>query len=289
MQLLARLLKSGPTPLRGVQKVLDQAQRNEARVSLYLGDPPEPEPIAEARIHEAQGPTLTLRLTKGDAAPSWHGAFANCALLLTETPGLSPRLVHFRAKIINSEESGRIVLTRPEVLNAIEQRSMQRIALPDPLMPLLKAWPLNGASTQRIFPPEDNEPLIAFSAHQDRQVKLRDISAGGLRLSVHESLLQGEEASLRPDSLLLLWMALPEPMWDTPMEYCLLSRITRNRGISMGWRDLGLQFQLLHGEVKHPGGTSWHPLADEDIPSLANWVNRRMDELRHSPNDTPAQ
>lgn len=281
MQLFFRLFKGGVTPLRGVQKILDQARRDKSRVSLYLGEPPEPEPAAEALISQAHDDTLTLDITRGAISDSWHGAPANCALLLAEAPGHTPRLLHFSATVMDTGTGGRLVLSRPQAVNAIEQRTMQRISLPEEFMPRIKGWTSGpGAPDDALLPPLGSTPLFQLDAADEPSLRLRDISAGGLRLSVHASLLQRPGVHATPDARLLLWLALPEPMWKNPLEYCFPARITRNNPQPMGWRDLGLHFLLFSGGVKHPDSNEWKPLVEDDIPDLANWVNRRMDELR---------
>ncbi len=280
MHLLSRILKSGITPLRGVGKILGQALHTRTPVSLYLGDPPEPIPAAEALISDSQDTTLTLDITRGDVTASWQGCLANCALLLVDAPGLTPRLLHFSATIVDVATPGRVVLSRPRTLNAVEQRSMRRISLPERFMPRIKAWmPGPDVAEAALLPPQNVEPILQLASGAESALRLRDISAGGLRLNVHASLLQRSGTHVALDTRLLLLLALPEPQWETPLEYCFPARVTRNQPLPLGWRDLGLHFLLFSGGVKQPGALNWKPLVEDDIPGLANWVNRRMDEL----------
>ena len=182
-----------------------------------------------------------------------------------------------------------LAIALPDVLVAGQKRNFLRMDPPDDFILEISLWPeyIDNATDWKTNLDEFPPPLLSNVDKGSKDLRIRDISAGGARLIIDKAALNKAGLAPAKGSRLMLLLCLWDPVELNELALWMICRVQKYVSASDTPKvDMGVQF-IAWSQIKNPEKRelAWTILDQEDgeVPPLGNWVAKRyLEEYRKS-------
>lgn len=237
------------------------------------------------------GLELEPRGLRLDNLQHWKGQSYSFRFILCSRDCGRTRLFEFTARVVSVvPRQERLVLSLPRAITPLERRQNVRITLQMRHMPRLGLWPViggGGKAAPRIM----SRPILDISpSHSSIGQTLRNLSSGGMRLSLAKSDFTASEVHLEPGKRLLLELSFAGKAFDTRHLFRIISCV-RNVMPGQGGRiEVGVQFLAVHQAGQKP---AWKNVEHGGVDAIGRLVHQFQveyyKEIKKRLDRTPAQ
>ncbi len=122
-----------------------------------------------------------------------------------------PTFYHFSAvahAADRRENFTELTFALPPAITPGQNRAFLRFAPPKPLIRGVDLWLMQGSRPLPLYGKELPEPFLQYQAHGNTNMVLENISAGGMRIFIHEHGMGYNAESFKPGSHLLFFLTL---------------------------------------------------------------------------------
>jgi hypothetical protein len=202
----------------------------------------------------------------------WKGQSYSFRFILCSRDSGRTRLFEFTSRVLSVvPRQERLVLSLPSAVTPLERRQNVRITLQMRHMPRLGLWPViggGGKAAPRIM----SRPILDISpAHSSIGQTIRNLSSGGMRLSLSKSDFSTNEVHLEPGKRLLLELNFAGRAFDTRHLFRVISCV-RNVMPGQGGRvEVGVQFLAVHQAGKKP---AWKNVEHGGVDAIGRLVHQ---------------
>lgn len=177
---------------------------------------------------------------------------------------------------------GLLSVQPPDHIEMGQKRLALRIAPPLQLVCGIALWPdkSDGQNPERAIV-QLGRPALVYSPQQEEPLlRLINISAGGVRISMHSGLAQEMGLILARDKRFVVLFQLKEPEHKKKLNIWTICEI-RNvfKDYETRGTELGMQFKKVGKINKNGKDIDWKAVPEDGIVSLGNWVAQRHLEL----------
>ena len=212
------------------------------------------------------------------ATPAWAGE--NITAQFQISFKRKPSYFQFRARIVDVMRRGNTFtmrLTMPKHVDPGQKRSTLRITPPAERILHMRLWLLDDAAPLPNYVAEMQPTDLEMRPGAREALRLENISAGGVRLTILGEQLERPLSSLpvAPNTRIVLLLMLFTGEDTPPLALWLMGKVTLavdNEGKSLS---LGIQFLQWAAVQSAAKQLSWLPTADENgVAPLAAWAMR---------------
>jgi hypothetical protein len=208
-----------------------------------------------------------------EALHHWKGQrFAFRFILCSRDCGRT-QLFEFTSRVISVDtRRERLSLGLPETIKTLERRQNVRIALQMRHMPRLGIWPVMGGAGKNAAPRILSRPILDIApSHSSIALTIRNLSSGGMRLSLKKSDFAAHEVHLEPGKRLLLDLHFAGKAFENRHMFRIISCV-RNVVPGTGGRvEVGVQFLAVH----HPGQKpAWKNVERGGVDAIGRLVHQ---------------
>lgn len=180
-----------------------------------------------------------------------------------------------------------LAIALPEMLVAGQKRNFLRLDPPDDFILEIGIWPeyVDSATDWKTALDEFPDPILANGDRNFRNIRIRDISAGGTRLIIDKAALDRSGLAPAKGVHFMLQLSLWDPAEQTELPLWMICRIQKYVSTAGEPKaDIGVQFiawsQIKNPEIRQLAWTKLDQQDDEVLP-LGNWVAKRyLEEYR---------
>jgi len=284
-RLFARFGFGKPAPCLKVLDTLNQAAEQEAPVQLEV-------PQGQGRsFHQylaitgcsPEGLALSAREPFFMVASSWQDRRCLFRFLVQPTPEAVPLLHKFQGRIVSVGRDRRtITVALPREITAMEQRRNVRLAPRREHLPNLVVWGVRKSRPEQDGPHLHHAVLLDLNAADlEMRKTLLNLSASGMRLSLHHKVAVLAREWLEPGRRLIVQMVFAERDFPGFAKHMFVSKVCNVRTAD-NRHELGIQF--LAARVSDPA-PRWLPLDAAGCERMARVLHmlqlRYYAELKH--------
>lgn len=195
---------------------------------------------------------------------------------------------HFYSSIVDIDKSDPVVIkgtiALPDKLELTQRRNHYRLEVPPGFIQNFQVWRAQYTAQHALSPKPSSwgKALFSLDSQDSGQVKLQDISGGGLRLKLPRQVIKAQEFDPENDKNFLLQIALWEPAEQETNTYWIFAK-SRNIFEDYTSRDVEIGFQFVgQGKPKedNPQLLTWKKVdPNEGVEEITTWVFRRHVEI----------
>ncbi|MEF3698960.1 hypothetical protein [Desulfolutivibrio sp.] len=208
-----------------------------------------------------------------DSLRHWQGQNFSFRFILCSRESGRTQLFEFSSRVVSvAPRQGRLILALPDAVKSLERRQNVRITLHMRHMPRLGIWPVIGGGGSKAAPRIMSRPILDVSpSHSSIGLTIRNLSSGGMRLSLSKSDFASNEVHLEPGKRLLLELSFSGKAFDTRHLFRIISCV-RNVMPGQGGRiEMGVHFLALHQEGKKP---AWKSVEQGGVDQIGRLVHQ---------------
>lgn len=217
---------------------------------------------------------------------NWMGKIVDCYFKVQDDKR-NDRYYMFSSSIAGirpvANEISNVSITIPSKLEQKQKRGSLRVDPPEQYIMGIAIWPekLNGDGTHDMNIKNWGKPLLSFIPGKRAQVRLGNISAGGLKIHVKRQDAKDSGLAFNIGDRFFVLLDLWEPETGQRQRYWLLCRL-QLPFIDFETRDvdLGLQFLRRAETTTSVSELVWsQPLKANEVDDIGNWAIKRHLEL----------
>lgn len=256
-----------------VRSLFDEATAQRAVFRIEVG-----EGSGDRRYFVAAGagPTgleLEPRGLRVEGMRHWKGQRFVFRFILCARDSGSTRLYEFAARVLSVDMRREIVtLALPDAVKPLERRQNVRIALQMRHMPRLGIWPVASGGAKNGPPRILSRPILDMPpTHSGMGLTLRNLSSGGMRLSLKKSDFAAGEVHLEPGRRLLVDLHFAGKAIEGRHAFRMIACVRNVVPGTSGRVEVGVQFLALH----QPGGKpAWKNVEKGGVDGIGRLVHQ---------------
>ncbi len=186
---------------------------------------------------------------------------------------------------VKSKDLVRLDLDSPSKLELHQKRAFLRLEPPEEYILGVAIWPEDrlptGADSRKLK--KWGKPPLSYSPeHSLNSLRLKNISAGGVRFMVSREAVKATGVDLAIGARIALLLDVYDPAARKRRRFLLLCRVRNHfEDFSQKCIDIGAQFRhwgRLDGDTS---GLRWEALTDEGLDPLSSWImQRHLEQVR---------
>jgi len=256
----------------GTRQLLEEAAAQRAVFRIAVGEGSGDRHYFLAAEFTPGGLELEPKGLRLDTFLHWKGQSFPFRFILCSRDCGRTRLFEFTSRVLSiAPRQGRLVLAQPSAITPLERRQNVRIALQMRHMPRLGLWPViggGGKAAPRIM----SRPILDIPpGHSSIGLTIRNLSSGGMRLSLSKPDFSSNEVHLEPGKRLLLELNFAGKAFDSRHLFRLISRVCNVVPGQGGRVEVGMQFLALHQTGKKP---AWKSVEQGGVDEIGRLVHR---------------
>ncbi|NMC49411.1 MAG: hypothetical protein GYA47_08300 [Desulfovibrio sp.] len=254
--------------------LLEDAVAQRAIFRIESGDGSEPRRYFVACDATPSGIALEPRGLRLENAAHWHGQRFTFRFILCSRDCGRTQLFEFSTRVATVDAGAdRVILHLPDAVKKLERRQNVRIALQIRHMPRIGIWPVCGGSSTSVTPRIMSRPILDIGPdHSGIMLTMRNLSSGGLRLSLKKADFAAHEVNLEAGRRLLVELCFSGKAFPESHLFRIISCVRNVVPAQTGGRmEVGVQFLALHREDQKP---AWKNVEHGGVDGIGRLVHQ---------------